>query len=61
MVIDLVIRRAVDVLIAFQKSMRETQVNGADFIEAFLRGSSRQSLEVFTLRNRLDSVLKMVR
>jgi hypothetical protein len=33
MIIDLVVCRAVDVLIAIQKSMREAQVNRADFVE----------------------------
>jgi hypothetical protein len=34
MIIYLVVCRAIDVMIAVQKSMRETQVNRADFIEA---------------------------
>ena len=34
MIIDQLVCRAVDVLIAIQESMRETQVNRADFVEA---------------------------
>ena len=34
MIIDLIVRRAIDVWIAFQKSVWEAQVNRADFVEA---------------------------
>jgi len=43
MVIDLVVYRAVDAAIALQESMREAQLNGADFVEPlpFFKSLSR--------------------
>ena len=35
MIIDQLVRRAVDVLIAIQESVRETQINRAGFVESF--------------------------
>jgi hypothetical protein len=36
MIIYLVVRRAVDIAIAIQKSMWEAQVDGADFVNPFI-------------------------